>query len=188
MSKTVIAIFIQPPTSLNNKILQLQETLGKITRSSFNLIFPPHITMRSGLEVPDNKVDEIINSFADLIKQLSKPKVKITKINFSENVNIGSGYWIGLAVEKNNELDFIFNKLQSQFQQHDGFPNLSKCRPHFSLAFNDLTKEGFEKAKRYLEGMDLTELFVEFEVDYIAVFISDKNRKEWKLKEKLYFS
>lgn len=188
MSKTVIAVFIQPPSSLNDKILLLQEKLGKITGSSFNLVFPPHITMRSGLEVPENKLDEIIASFADVIKQMPKPLIKITKIDFSESADMGCGYWIGLDVDKNDELDLIFDKLQSKFTEFDGFPNLSECRPHFSLAFNDLTKEGFEKAKKYLEGVDLSELFVEFELDFITVFTSDNNRKEWKLKEKLYFN
>jgi len=55
-------------------------------------------------------------------------------------------------------------------------------KPHITIAFSDLTKDGFQEAKRYLKDK---KFFAKTKIDHVAI---SKEDKEGKFKECKRFS
>lgn len=145
------------------KIRKIQKELSKITGSKKCLEdWLPHITIGDWISVKDSELEKLE---LDIINVLNKQKVIYTKVNWFWGIDNWKGavewkitpYVIWLNIEINPELLTLFNLSQKSFtDKYDlWLPKTIEYVPHITLAFADLTKEGYELGMKYLSEKEI---------------------------------
>ena len=140
------------------KVRDLQKKLSEITGSQKCLVdWLPHITVGDGIIISDNDmqaVEKISQAFATSQKRVS---ANIKGFSGTENWKGAldgkiTPYVIWLEVEVNDELLKLFNNLRDVLtSQYDAWlPRTVNYTPHITIAFADLTQEGYRKGMDYL--------------------------------------
>jgi len=140
------------------KVRGLQERLSELTGSTKCLTdWQPHITVGDGLEVTAEQLSEIENK---LQKFAERQQTIVTKITGFGGIDNWKGavegkitpYIIWLDVEVSAELLKLWTELRDTVTAHylAWLPRSQNYVPHVTLAFADLTEEGYEKGMEYL--------------------------------------
>ncbi len=156
------------------KVRAIQERLFEITGSRKCLdAWMPHITIGSGIIVSSEKQKEVDEAFQLLTEHQSIFDVSLRGFGGTTDwkgavEGILTPYVLWINVDVNEKLLKLFNEVSDDITSHyDTFyPRIKEYIPHVTVAYGDLTKEGYEKGKEYLEGLDFDDVI---KVSHIAL-------------------
>lgn len=156
------------------KVRQLQKEISQITGSKKCLEdWLPHITIGEGVVVSDNEVEKLERELSTVSNGQSLLHVSAKGFGGLENwkdviSDKITPYVIWIGVEMNQKLLNLFNDLKSKITSHYDvwLPIKSDHIPHITLAFADLTREGYEKGIDYLSGKEFK---LSFDISHLAL-------------------
>ncbi len=166
------------------EIVELQETLFKITGSKSSLVeWRPHFTIGNAPTLDNESLKNLevkLNSFA---KTQSPFEVEIGDFMFVDNWG-GSKlfncepYLVAIKVRINPELLSFVERLSAPLKKFDMDYNniVFPYSPHITLAFKDMDKLGFEKAKKFLKNVNFAKK-IKINSFYLLVGPEDLNGK-----------
>jgi len=192
MVKFFLPLVIFCNEQLEKQIRNIQQELFELTGSRNCLDnWTPHITIGNGVEVDDETedVEKLINEIHEVIKDFSPMKVTACNYGFLEHEHLKklglSPFVVHLDIKKTPELDRLACLIKEKItdKRHTVYKQPWPYDPHLTVAFGDLTKEGFEKAKKALSQKKFSsELFI----DHIALTKEDDKGK-WKEYKRISF-
>lgn len=138
MNTTRLITITVPPQAVADEIQALREPLCRQYNALWALRYPPHLTLRTGLIVPNNKLDDVYQIFAEMVAETKPftihtgtPKYKYMSYEGEEH------FFLYLPVDKARELCELNRRLLN-------FRNYRKSDkmdfdPHLTLLWGDLT-------------------------------------------------
>ena len=125
--------------------------VGRIGSSRAALAYPPHVTLRTGVLVPDDMVDFFIDEFGDLLGHWAPFTVATegifcsTYLDGQVRKNI-----VGYRVRKDAALAALNQRLLAYVSWRAS--DRLAFEPHLTLAFDDLGAEGAQAVSRWREA------------------------------------
>lgn len=155
-------------------VREIQKELSEITGSRKCLTdWLPHITLGDGVTVSNDRLAEVEQK---ILSVANTQKVITAQINGFGGVDNWKGaipnqitpYVIWLNVEVNQELLDLYNNIKKNITSKEKLwlPETINYSPHITLAFADLSREGYEKSLNYLNGKTLQR---EFKIEHVAL-------------------
>lgn len=141
-----------------NEVRALQKEISEITGSTKCLTdWQPHITIGDGPETNEEQLEELSEQLESFVKSHQPFATKITGFGGIENWKGAvpgeiTPYVIWLNVEVSQELLGFWNELRVAITEKypAWLPRTQTYVPHVTIAFADLTKEGYDKGMAYL--------------------------------------
>jgi len=166
------------PEPLKSDMAAINQDFYDRTGSKTALLYPPHITMRTGAVVPVAEVDKYISGF--------KSTVETFRENYDENktLKISDPDWIDYSengINKHLILYFVertpwiinLNKTLLQYKDHIK-SNKTDFHPHISLAYDDLDDADFEKLKDHInQNSQMFRKNISFTLPDISLYYQD---------------
>ena len=160
--------------ALHDKVRAIQGELFELTGSRKCLdAWTPHITLGSGVIVPQERQREIEDAFAKIVEQQSMFDVVLIGFGGTtewkgarEGVTTPYVLWVNPVM--NEKLLELFNTIADKItSNYDTFyPRIVEYVPHVTVAYGDLSKEGYEKGDEYLKTIDFKDVII---VSHIAL-------------------
>ncbi len=152
-------IIIYLDSNLTKKVRTVQNKLLEMTDSHACIdIWEPHITVGSGMRIDNKDLNFVYKDIKSVVKNFKPFKIKIKNYNFMDNWPGGktldyTHYVIYLDVIVNKTLQKLAEELMGNVTaKRERYYNQPwPYNPHLTVAFKDLNKEGFLKAKKILE-------------------------------------
>ncbi|MBI4116140.1 2'-5' RNA ligase family protein [Candidatus Pacearchaeota archaeon] len=175
-------IVIYLDKNLTKKIRGIQKRLSKITGSRACLdMETPHITIGSGIKINKKDFELVSMEINSVVKNFKQFKIKIKNYKFMDDWIGGktpgyTSYVIYLDVVVNENLQKLAEELMDKVtSKHERYYDQPwPYNPHLTVAFKDLDKNGFLKAKEILENEKFE---AEMIVDNAAISTEGKNGK-----------
>lgn len=156
------------------QVREIQKKLGDITGSRKCLEdWLPHITTGDGIEVPEEALLQTEQAILDFTKNQKEITARIKGFNGIENWKGAvegkiTPYVIWLDVEVSDDLMNLFNNLRDAVtsKYETWLPRTVNYTPHVTVAFADLTEEGYRKGMDYLKSQSFE---TEFKINHVAL-------------------
>lgn len=156
------------------KVKALQKTLFELTGSRKCLdAWTPHITLGSGIIVPQEKQEETDNTFQKLVDEQDSFKVILNGFGGTSEwkgarVGVTTPYVLWVDPIMNDALQELFNNIADNItSKYDTFyPRIIEYVPHVTVAYGDLTEEGYNKGEEYLKTTNFRD---EISISHIAL-------------------
>jgi len=153
-------IIIYTDSALTKKVRSIQQELHELTGSKACLeLWEPHITVGSAVKVDDDEVADLLNDMKDATRGLKPFQINIENFNFMDNWPGGkmddyTPYVVYLDVIVNPQLQRLAENIRDTVtsKRNCSYTMPWPYNPHLTVAFKDLNKEEFEKAKQLLQG------------------------------------
>jgi len=170
----IVALF---PDELDRRVDALRRELSERFGPKQALVWPPHLTLRTGFRVPEDEIAMFIDAFEAFSKKLKSVRVKLKGFSFYDNFPLNkwitSPYVVSIDVEKTREL-FDFHSELLGFTEYaiKKDEKTEDWNPHVTMAYNDIDENVFRNYKDYLEGgefegeFELTEVAIDMEEDH----------------------
>ena len=170
MHKFSLVIYLDE--NLTSEIKNLQQKFTEITGSRACMdTWEPHLTIGSGVVVKDDKLNNLYEQLQAAIEGIKPFNNHIGEYKWIDNwATAPEGYSknaVFFGVNVSEQLRNLAEKVKIVTDSQDRwYTQPSPYMPHVTLAYNDLTKEGLEKAKEFMKR----KLFVRTTVvDHIAL-------------------
>ncbi|MBS3074481.1 2'-5' RNA ligase family protein [Candidatus Pacearchaeota archaeon] len=180
MAKPFLPLVIYCDKELSNKIIKIQKELARVTGSRKSIdSWQPHITIGNGVQVDDEKpktINSLIRDIQEVTKNSKPFKIKVKDFEFLIHDNLRSlgltHYVVYLKIEKTPELVKLAADIKNKVtdKRFSTYKQPWPYKPHLTVAFGDLTKEGFEKAKKALRRKKFREEMI---IDHVALARED---------------
>lgn len=186
MNFSLVSYFSEQETE---SIRKLQETLFEITGSRKCLDdWLPHITVGDGIIVDEERLSELELKLNEFCK--GRPNIVIETVGFG-GIEDWKGaipekitpYVIWLDIESNSYLQNLFNDLRDNItlDYETWLPRTINYNPHITLAFADLTEEGYRKGMEYVKNVDFPREFTVSSVSIVECFgVGNMTSREYK--------
>jgi 2'-5' RNA ligase len=141
------------PEHMESEIDKSRRLISKKFNTRKALDWKPHMTVANRVIIPKNQFEEICKKIQGICEKTKPIKLKTNGFYILDmpNLPFENPYIIGIWVEVNKELqrfhDTIQNEVYKEFKKTSYKGEIYK--PHITLAYRDLTKENFEKAREY---------------------------------------
>lgn len=176
------------------KVRELQQKLSEITGSRKCLEdWLPHITIADGIIVSSGEMKRLLVDLSNFSQSHNVITADVKTFGGTDNWNgaVGSKltpYVIWLEVNINRGLMKLFNDLKVKITSHydTWLPRIDNYMPHITLAFADLSNEGYKKGLKYLSSKKLE---LNFSISHISLVkcYSEGNMKSKEYK-RFYFN
>lgn len=188
MKKYSIVCFLESESK--QKVLNLQQTLFELTGSRACLDdWAPHITVGDGPEVSEIETEILEKEIQNLV-DIYKPFPLLLN-SFGGRTNRKGGkdeittpyvLWINTIVSDTfDKLLIEIEKITYKYNHWYTKPN--PYIPHVTIAFRDLSQEGYEKGAEYLNSIDFKETI---QISHIALV--EQTEKESIEYKRFYFN
>ena len=156
MSKKLYPIVTYFNQDFENEIRGLQKELFEITGARASLDeWRPHVTVGKALWIEDNNLKQLTQELTEFIQ--AQPVFEMEFDGFG-NMDDWAGaeafkcepYVVYIDVVVNDDLNNYVEKLSQILDKYEHKYVIHKGNFHLTLAFKDLNRTGFEKAKKYL--------------------------------------
>ncbi len=163
------------------KVRSLEEKIFEITGSRICLdVWMPHLTIGSGIIVtPENK-EATDRLFAELSAKQSSFEVTLKGFGYWESwkgakANLVSPYVLFIKAELNEALLQLFNTVrEATIKNYATYLSpIVEYTPHVTIAYSDLSKEGYEKGIEYLQSIDFNETI---RISHLALVIETEGK------------
>lgn len=187
MHKFSLIIYLD--TKLTAKIRVIQQELYKLTGSRACLdIWEPHLTIGSGIKVRNQYLAQLRKDFKSTLAQFQPFRITVRNYNFMDNWPGGKlpghiKYVVYLDVIVSRELLHLAKAVDKVTRKYQIFWYRQPWpyKPHITVAYKDLSKEGFDMAKRLLRKAKFNGTT---KIDHIA--LAEKNKQGiWKKYTKI---
>ncbi|MBU1036872.1 2'-5' RNA ligase family protein, partial [Patescibacteria group bacterium] len=143
------------PEPIKTKIKKYQKQFSKKFKTVQALDWVPHLTIADRVLIPKNKFDHICQQLKTICYKTKQLKVTSKNLGFTTQTTSVSQkhYVIFIKIEVTQELQKLHDLIQRKIYQGLKRPSYesNKYAPHITLAYKDLTKENFNKAKKFLK-------------------------------------
>jgi len=165
------------------EICNLQKEISEITGSSGafkNWI--PHITVGSGIQVEDSELNKLFEEINSFVENINLIEIKIKDFYFMDDwvgSKLGlSPYVVSIQPYEYEELNILVNFFENNIKQkyRVWYEQSLPYNPHITIAYADLKKESFEKAKEYLKDRKFEKTII---LDNVCLAIKD-NEGKWQ--------
>jgi len=167
MEFSIVTLFNE---KVNKDIEKLKREIAKLgPKDGLNL--PACIELGMKFEVPTERIDELISKFERFKKDIKPFKVKVNGFEFIENISndpwIKSTFFIGIKVERSDELKYLNIKLREfkLFSLNEDNEEIST--PKIILAENDLDAASYKRVKKFLIKMEFGETILMDNITFI---------------------
>lgn len=153
---TRLVLISTPPLLLRSRLEDLREELCRKGSCREALRYPVHLTLRTGVLLPDSKREDFLESFGAHVRTLVPFRVELGAL-ITERMPEGSGQgaggcFAGFEVAMTEELINAHNALAAFAPYRKGLQY--PYRPHLTMAFDDLSAEGLEAIRRAAAGKE----------------------------------
>jgi len=154
-------------------IRELQQTLSDLTGSKASLLsWEPHLTVGDGVTVDDDQFQKLVNEVKTSAVALPAFSLQLSGFSSIDNRPIGKNevstpYVLYIDVIVSQQLLDVVSAVEKITRSGEKWYHMpSPYLPHVTLAFRDLTAEGYQKGLAYLDGrsVDITTT-----IDHIAL-------------------
>lgn len=167
-------IIIYTDEQFTKKVRTIQQELYALTGSRACLdLWEPHITIGSAVMVKEVDTTNLFNDMEKALANSTPFQVQIKNFGFMDNWpggNMGSytPYVIYLDVMVNNELLELAQNIRDQVtsKRERSYNMPWPYTPHLTVAFKDLGKQGFEKARLLLKDRTFEHTTT---IDHVAI-------------------
>ncbi len=146
-----------------NQIRSIQEELTNLTGSRKCIdAWMPHMTLGSGIVVAENQIEKTEKKFELIASQIKPFNVELKDFGGTEHwagarEGLTTPYVLWIDPIMNSSLESIFLKIKGITDNYDTFyPRITTYVPHATVAYGDLTKEGFDKGWEYLKMLNFS--------------------------------
>lgn len=172
MKKYSVVCFLD--NSLSLKIKNIQQKLFEITgsRACFDS-WEPHITLASGPELDSSNLKKLEHEIINFCSFQNTLEVSISDVGGKTNRVGGKGenttpYALWFNILLNNSILELFTRIEGMIKQYPVWYAISNpYNPHITLAFRDLTKDGYEQGLNWLDTIKLDD--EKIVIDHIAL-------------------
>lgn len=178
MRFSIISYFNDETT---NKIRSIQQKLFEITGSRGSLdIWEPHITVGAGVEISEDKIDLFKEQLSKIASTHKSFNLELKDYGFMDNWDLGknegfTSFVIYIDVVLNDDLLKLVEDIEKVTNDHPLFyGQLKSYAPHITIAFKDLDKQGFEKARSILSKENFSAIS---SINHIAISSEDENNR-----------
>jgi 2'-5' RNA ligase len=177
---SIISYFDEKTTK---EIRDIQEALSEITGSFGSLTaWTPHITVGSGIVVEENQLEEFYKKIEIFLGGFNSTELKTKEFSFMDN---WSGSKLGFSPYVVYIKPFSYGTLPgiASFFEEELKPQYLTWydqpwpyKPHITVAYKDLTEEGYNKAQNYLKDKIFER---EITIDNVCLAVGDE-KGVWK--------
>jgi len=149
----------------HDKVRAIQEELFTLTGSRKCLdAWQPHITIGSGIIVSPENQQVVDNDFDSLARDTDSFDIELNGFGGTtewkgarEGITTPYVLWINPVM--NEKLLELFNRVANDITSHyeTFYPRIVEYVPHVTVAYGDLTKEGYEKGEKYLNSINFND-------------------------------
>lgn len=155
-------------------VRDIQKEISHITGSRKCLEdWLPHITLGDGIIVSDERLKEIENKLREFSDNQEVIKAKIKGFGGIDNWKGAvegkvTPYVIWLGVEVSEDLLNLAHSLRDTIisKEETWLPRSTSYIPHITIAFSDLSREGYEKGLEFLKNKSLER---DFEMSHLSL-------------------
>lgn len=148
------------------KAREIQKNLFEITGSKKCMEdWSPHVTIGDGIIVSKKDLPELENKLSNFVANQEPVDVSLKDFGGIDSwkgavANKVTPFVIWVDVEMNPELLGLWNNLKGEIiSQYDKWlPETISYNPHVTIAFADLTEEGYMKGMKYLSTRTFNEI------------------------------
>lgn len=156
------------------RVRELQKELSVITGSRKCLEdWLPHITVGDGITVSEEMLTRLENDLTEILHTQHCVTARIKGFGGIENWKGAvegkiTPYVIWLEVEVSSDLLNLYNNLREKVTlNYDAWlPRITNYTPHVTLAFADLSQDGYEKGIKYLSSQKIE---LPFTISHLAL-------------------
>ena len=180
---SVVSYFDHEFTS---RVRTLQGRIAKETGARVSLdIWDPHITIGSGISVPDGDISHAKKLLDRAVAGVEPFSITVSGFGFMDNWVGGqrpgiSPYVVYLSVEIPESLRLLVDSVRTNLTDHfeHWYEQPSPYTPHITLAYRDLSEEGFLQTKKRLASESFS---VEPIINHVSLVdeIPDEFRTEY---------
>lgn len=171
MSKYSVVSYLDPESTI--RIRELQHKLFELTGSRACLDhWLPHITVGDGLILKDKNLTLMEQSLSSLVAAKQPFKVRLQSFGGTNNWVPGKGdhatnYVLWINVPVHHDLHTLIDDIrQISKDQEVWYEMPTPYVPHVTIAFHDLSTEGYEKGRVYLGDVTID---VWCTIDHVAL-------------------
>ncbi|MDC7218774.1 MAG: 2'-5' RNA ligase family protein [Spirochaetales bacterium] len=142
MATKRLIIISLPPPELFLEIKKVQEKISFKTGAREAVLYPPHITLRTGALIPEGEIGRYIRGLEAHLANREPFQVKVKALEFFEYLHKDApAFFTGFTLEKEGCLAAFHDYLWD----YDLYAKSVRknYEPHLSLAYKDLLKEDF---------------------------------------------
>ena len=151
MNDTVRFIIITVvPQSVASEIDRARRSVCAVGGSAAALAYPPHVTLRTGVRVPVDMVSAFLDEFGTVVGQWDPFPLQTDGVWLTSYAEAGVGKrLVGYRVKKHP----LLMALNERLQRHTRWRASDRVSfdPHLTMAFDDLSEEGFLAIRSWLE-------------------------------------
>lgn len=163
------------------KILQLQKELSHVTGSIASLThWEPHITVGDGVDLSSDDLRIFRSQLEEDLIKIKPFKVILDGFIFNDNRTMGvdeksTPYLIAVDVQQNDSLAELVKTIELMTSNMTRWYNQPiPYKPHVTLAFRDLTEEGYKLGINYIHNK---KIHLDSLVDHVSLVekLADKD-------------
>ena len=168
------------PHPIKTKIKKYQKQTSKKFNTIRALDWVPHITIADRVLIPEDKFSTICNKLKEICSNTKPIKVNTKNLRFLEPTKspFENNYVIFIDVNVTKELKEIHDLIQNNIYKGLKRPSYKsdKYEPHITLAYRDLTKENFNKAKSFFKDKTIKTDY-SFTLDNLQLVVTLRNEQ-----------
>lgn len=175
------------PEPVKTKVKNYQKLISKKFNTIRALDWIPHITIADRVIIPENRFNDICKKLEDACSKTAPIKIKTMKLHLFEITNppFENPCVIFIELEVSKELQRLHDTIQNNIYKWLKRPSYKaeKYSPHITLAYRDLTKKNFIKAKQFLKHNKIIVEYQTFVMDNIQLVVPLLNEKRRSIKK-----
>jgi 2'-5' RNA ligase len=175
---TRLIIINVPPLPVVEAIERLRKPLCRKFNDSWALSYPPHVTLRTGVLVPDTEMKHFLKEFRKLIDgqgsfMIRTGRIRLKSVTFERERKT----FVYLPVIKDAELDELNRRLISYTPYRKSLKR--KFEPHVTFFLGNRNSNPIEKIKRQIDQNEKVFNFLcAWRCDNVSLYI--QKRTTWK--------
>ena len=165
-----LIIITVPPMAVQAELSLLRANCSGVSSSHAAEAYPPHVTLRTGVIVPQRGMSAFLSEFGLLLEDIEPFDIRTGDIVFRTIVrDSGDVPIVALEIEPSAAL----LSLNARLLEYEPYRASDRTRfwPHLTLAFQDLSPDGLRNLERYIAAReDLRSLRLAWTCDNVSLY------------------
>jgi 2'-5' RNA ligase len=172
MNTIRLIIITVPPTDVAERIQATRVPVCQQYNALWSLNYPPHVTLRTGVRVPEERMDEFLDEFGVLLEGWSAFPIRTDGVSYSTMEYEGERkFFIYHPVIKDESLATFNRRLLSYTPYRKN--EKTHFHPHVTLLWDTLEKQEQEEVIALAEQAEHFEHSYEWTCDNVSLYVQD---------------
>jgi 2'-5' RNA ligase len=143
-----LVVITVPPADVARQIDAFRRDVCRIGGSRAALAYPPHVTLRTGFLYPPRERETLLRELAGILGTWRPFPIRTGDLMWDTYDAGVTKYFVGYEITKDQALVDLNRRLLSygRWRKSDRL----NFHPHLTMAFDDLSFEGFQQVSRWL--------------------------------------